>query len=209
MLNLNFKRLASFMVVLALTGTSAVGGTLARYTSATSGSDTATVAKWELTINDDNFTDFVEDTWTFDLFKTINEDDTTTPETAVSSGYIAPGTGGSFKMTVKNTSHVDATYTLNFAETNASGVPLQYSLDGKTWYDDMTDINANRTDVAIERETGSVEQTVYWRWCFDGGSDAHAGQSNSVDTDLGSAAQSSAPVVTIRADLTATQVDMK
>lgn len=203
----NFKRIAVFMLILALTGTSAVGGTLARYTSATSGTDTATVAKWELTLNDDNFTDKVEDTWTFDLFKTINAADTTSPETAVTPGYIAPGTGGSFKLTVKNTSQVDATYTIHFTETNASGVPMQYSLDGKTWYDDLDQINTNRTDLAIERESGVKEQTIYWRWCFDGGEGAHAGQSNEADTALGSAAQTSAPTVTIRADVSATQVD--
>jgi len=203
-----FMRIAMVMTVLCLVFSCGVYGTLALYTSATSGSDAAVVAEWSFEVNDAQFATNEAQTLTFDLFKTINEADTTTAEADVTAGKkIAPGTGGSFALKIENLSEVNATYTLALTETNASNVPVQFSLDGNTWYDDLAAINTAQTDVAIAKETGTTTVTVYWRWCIDGTSGAHAGQNNAADTALGILAQGTAPSVTIGATLTATQVN--
>ena len=203
-----FMRAAGVMLVLTLILSCTVFGTMAKYTSAVSGSDAAQVAKWHFEVNDLNFATSNAQTMAFDLFETINEADTTTAEANVSEGkLIAPGTGGSFELVIENLSQVDAEYTLNLTETNTSNIPLQYSLDKNTWTDDLSAINADQTDVAIAKESGSNTVVVYWRWNFEGGEGAHAGQTDVTDTALGIAAQTTAPSVTIAVSLVATQVD--
>ena len=201
-------RAASIMTVLALLMTCAVCGSVAKYTSSTTGSDSINVAKWEFEVNDKNFATTTAQTLIFNLFDTVNEADTAGTEDHVSNGVIAPGTGGSFSLKIENLSQVDANYTLNFTETNNDGIFIQYSLDNSTWYDDFSTINADRTDVAIEKEDGAETVTIYWRWCFEGtDTGAHAGQTNVKDTALGIAAQKTAPSVTVTATLIAKQVN--
>lgn len=202
-----FMRAAAVMAILCMLVACCVCGVVAKYTSATAGSDSITVAEWNFEVNDMNFATNTAQTLTFDLFGTVNEADTSSVESQVSAGVIAPGTGGSFALKIENLSQVDAKYTLTLTETNTSGVYIQYSLDKTTWYDDFTAINADRTDVAIARESGIETVTVYWRWCFEGGNGAHVGQTDVADTALGILAQGTAPSVTIAAKLVATQVD--
>lgn len=216
-------RIASVMLVLALALSCTVCGTMAKYTSSTYGTDSATVAKWVFTVNEDSFTGPSENplsqTDAFNLFATaaaLKNADVATADDAVSVGYIAPGTGGSFQLDVANGSQVDATYTFELSETtdgttaaNTANIPIQYSLDNVTWYDDFTQINADLTDLYIARETGETSHTIYWRWCFEGTENgAHAGQTDVADTALGvAAAGSNVPNITVYVKLTATQVD--
>ena len=86
-----------------------VAGTYAKYTSTVTGTDTATIAKWAWSINNETLAKGVQ-TYTLDLFDTINEADTTTTESDVTSGMIAPGTGGKTEVTITNNSDVNATY---------------------------------------------------------------------------------------------------
>ena len=199
-----FMRIAGVMLGASLLMTCVISGTLAKYTSAATGSATATVAKWSVEVNG---TDIAKnDAVTFNLFDTVNEADTTTDEDNVTTGKIAPGTGGSFALKIDNKSEVDATYTIALTETNASNVPIQYSLDKAAWTDDLTAINTDQTGVTIDKETGTKTVTVYWRWMFDGTAEgAHAGQTDETDTALGVA--DTAPTVEIAASFTATQVD--
>ena len=200
---------AGILLALALLMTCMVSGTMAKYTSSATGSDTATVAKWSIEVNDTEIATASPATLTFGLFDTINEADTTTAEDSVSAGKIAPGTGGAFALKVENLSEVDAKYTISLSETNANNVPIQYSLDKTTWKDDLTEINADAsmTDKNIAKENGSETVTVYWRWAFESAEGTHDGQTDTTDTALGIAAQTSAPTVEIAATITATQVD--
>ena len=204
-------RIAAVACMFCMLITAAVCGSVAKYTSTASGQDSVSVAKWEFTVEDVNIAQATAQTFSFNLFNTINEEDTTTTESNVSTGLIAPGTGGSFTVDIANKSQVDAKYTLVLEETNTSNVYIQYSLDGTDWDDDFTTINEN-TDktkgVDIERETGTTSVTVYWRWCYEGTTTgAHAGQTDDADTLLGIAGQTTAPSVTVLATLTAVQVD--
>lgn len=193
------KKLVAAVVALSLVMVCMIGGTLAKYVSSTTGSSTATVAKWSIEVNDKEIAVSPAATVDFDLFDTINEADTTSAEEHVTDGKIAPGTGGSFQLVVENLSEVDAKYTITLAETNANDVPVEYSLDKTTWTGDMTAINTAQQDVAVERETGSNTVVVYWRWAFEG--------DDAADTALGIAARTAAPTVQIAATITATQID--
>ena len=197
-------RLASAMLVLTLLSTCAISGSFAKYTSTASGSATATVAKWDITVNE---TSIVTNSMSFDLFGTINDTGNTEDETNVSDNLIAPGTSGSFAIKVKNTAEVTAKYNITLSETNNSSIPLQYSLDGTTWKDSIAKLSTTGlTDQTLGIDAAEVTHTVYWRWVFEGTTTgAHASQTDATDTSLGMG--TSAPSVTITASITATQVD--
>ena len=202
-------RVSALLLALTLITTCFVGGTFAKYTSSTTGNDVATVAKWSFKVNGAEFATTSPQTLSFNLFDTINDTGDTDDETDVADTKIAPGTAGKFALTVKNDSEVNATYSVALTETNASNVPLQYSVDGTTWKDSIADVAMSAyTDKAIAMNGGTDTVTVYWRWVFEGGSVGHAGQTDGTDTALGIAAQeASVPSVQITANVTATQVD--
>lgn len=204
-------RVSALLLALTLITTCFVGGTFAKYTSSTTGDDTATVAKWSFKVNDTEFATTTAKTLTFNLFDTINDTNNTADETDVADNLIAPGTAGSFALVVKNDSEVNAKYTVELTETNAKDVPLQYSVDGNTWKDSIAELSMeDLTDQPINARIVKLV-TVYWRWVFDENvtdKRLHAGQTDGTDTALGIAAQeASVPSVQITAKVTATQVD--
>ena len=90
-----------------------VSSTYAKYTSSASGSATARVAKWSFNVGKNN--DIVTtNTFTFNLFDTINDTNGTDKETDVVSAnadkVIAPGTSGSFDLVLENKSETSAKY---------------------------------------------------------------------------------------------------
>ena len=203
-------RVSALLLALTLITTCLVGGTFAKYTSSTTGSDTATVAKWSFKVNGAEFAVAPEEELTFDLFKTILDTGSAAEIDVKNGKLIAPGTSGSFDLKVTNDSEVNAKFTVALAETNASNVPLQYSVDnGTTWKDSIADLTmSGLTDQAIDMGATKTV-TVLWRWVFEGTTPpgAHADQTDVTDTALGIAARTAAPTVTITATLTATQVD--
>ena len=179
-------RVASALLVAVLLTTCCISGTFAKYTSSSTDSDTARVAKWAFELEGAA----MQNTFTFDLF--TYTDPNVDVDGNGSEKVIAPGTTGVFEINLTNNSEVNAQYTITFTETNTSNIPLQYSLDGTNWVDSIAELSAI-TDVAINMG-GSATKTIHWRWAFndtttavtDGS--AHAGQTNSTDTDLGTAA---------------------
>ena len=206
-------RAATLLMVLTLMTSCFVGSTFAKYTSTASGSDTARVAKWSIKVEDTEIAVTGDaPTVAFDLFGTIkdtagaDEADVDLDGILGEAQVIAPGTSGSFQLDIENLSEVNAKYTITLTETNASNIPLQYSVDGTTWKDSIAELTMTAlTDVAIAMETGTSSQTVFWRWVFEGTTEgAHAGQTDATDTTLGVGGTAS---VTITATITATQVD--
>ena len=207
-------RLASGLLVVAMMTTCAISGTFAKYISTTNGNDTATVAKWSFEVNDTEIAVTGDaKTVDFKLFDTINDtiNDTgnTADETDVKDEKIAPGTSGSFALKLENLSEVNAKYTITLNESNASDIPLQYSLDGTTWVDSIANLTmTGLTEQAIAMENGTATHTVYWRWVYEGTTTgAHASQTDTTDVALGVTAQNTAPTVTISASVSAWQVD--
>lgn len=193
-----FFMLGIITVLVAVLSLTFVSSTFAKYTSTVAGEDSARVAKWAWTYKGAELT---TDTVSFDLFDTILDSDMTNAETDVdvdgsgSERVIAPGTFGQFVIEFANNSEVNATYAIDFEVTNANNIPVEFSLDGTTWDDDLADVAAT----AIAMNGGAAQYTVKWRWAFSNGDAA-----DQADTTLGVAGTAS---IKVRATVTFTQVD--
>ena len=126
-----------------------------------------------------------------------------------SDKIIAPGTKGSFDIVLTNNSEVSAKYGITYTVTNTSNIPVEYSVDGKTWVTKLTDLNVAESDtdtkLAANGETKTI--TVQWRWAYENGkyNDGTEKTANDVyDTTLGTAGTDT---ITVKAEVTATQVD--
>jgi len=200
-------RLASVLLVCVLMSSSMISGTFAKYTSTSSGTDSARVAKWSIKVEGTEIGVAGETQVAFELFSTINDANVKTGEN--DDNIIAPGTSGSFAIDIENLSEVTAKYTIALEETNTGNIPLQYSVNGTDWKDSIAELTMTElTDVEITMGTGTATKTVYWKWVFDGTAEngpVHAEQTDVTDTALGNAG--TAATVTIKATITATQVD--
>lgn len=193
-------KFASIVLLVTVIALILVAGTFAKYTSSATGSATVTVAKWnikagkagsEASITGSN------PTITFDLFDTILDTDGS-EETDVRADMIAPGTRGSFELSVKNDSEVNAEYTIELDVDNAD-IPLEFKVADGEWSSDLDDISATKLDM---NESDTVE--IQWRWAYetlDEKDDPTLG--DEVDTGLGIAPEE----IEVTATLTVMQVD--
>lgn len=192
-----------FVLLIAMVTLIILSGTYAKYTTSVSGSDTATVAKWSIKVNDNEIA-VDNSTVTIDLFKTIYDTDGTTAETDVKTGkYIAPGTSGKFDLKVENDSDVTAKYSIAFTLSDTT-LPIEFSTDGgKNWSTSLSDVAS--TTLAVG--SNAVTTTVQWRWTYESGADATAiATKDKNDTAIGIAAQTEKKL-TVTAKITAEQVD--
>ena len=189
-------RLVAVLAVVMMFTMCFVGGTFAKYTSSATGTDSATVAKWDIKVGGTNIA--TNDTFTFDLFKTIKDSNGTADETDMSpvdGTIIAPGTRGSFDIVIKNDSQVNATYAIDYTVTNTNNIPVKFSVDGTNWFDDINYLDVR--SVAINMgATATV--TVQWMWEFE------RIDGDTQDTTLGSAASAT---LAVSAAVSAIQVD--
>lgn len=187
-------RIAGFMLAVSLLMTCVISSTMAKYTSAATGSDTATVAKWSVKVNGSEIAVSPAATVDFGLFDTVKDSNGADEETDVATGKIAPGTSGEFTLTIENSSEVNAQYAIDFTVTNDANIPLEFSADGTEW---KTSLEGVTDTIAM---SATATKTIYWRWAFEQ-TDVTTG--DAADTALGIAA----PTVTVSATITATQVD--
>lgn len=189
-----------------------VASTYAKYTSTVTVTSTAVVAKWSFKVNEREITGQEVTEIPIDLFETIkNADMTETTEASNDSGVkqdggtkkIAPGTGGEFALQIHNASDVVAEYKTEYTVSNTSNIPLQYSLDKKSWSQDIKSLNGDFSEIDAGEET--TTQTIYWKWGFEDNDTA-------VDTALGMKAANAGqetPTITIKAKIIAQQKDNK
>ena len=191
-------RLVAVLAVTMMFTMCFVGGTFAKYTSSATGTDTATVAKWSFKVGETDIA--TTDTFTFDLFKTIKDSDGINNETEmnpVDGSIIAPGTQGSFDLVLTNASQVTAQYAIDYTVTNNNDIPVKFSVDGgTTWTNDLADVAASDS-TKLAANSGTTTIKVQWKWDFNGSDD-------SFDTALGIGGNA---VLTVKAEVTATQVD--
>lgn len=177
-----------------------VFNTFAKYTSSVSGEDTITAAKWSFKVNGNEIAIIgTEPTVNIDLFKTIKDSNGTADETDVVEKKIAPGTSGSFNLTVQNTSEVTAKYSIDLAITGADNIPLEYKVGDGAWSSSLSSVAASDS---TKLAAGSDEVTipVSWKWAFDG--------DDAKDTATGIAVrEGTIGDITVTATITATQVD--
>ena len=222
------KKIATILLVAVVAvGSYFVSSTYAKYTSEITGGDTATVAKWKWQFGSNQIVDSREDltgVYTFNLFDTIKDTNADSPygvsssnETDVASGLIAPGTSGSFEIEITNLSDVNAQYAISLSETNNSNIPIEYSTDGTTWVarTSLSTLNIEATDIAradgtYNNKTDNDTLTVYWRWAYTGDQSTNSTESQTdvTDTNLGFAANTDdVPTVQVTSIITVTQVN--
>ena len=222
-------RILTLVLVLCMVSVCFLSGTVAKYTSTGTGTDTASVAKWKFTVESADIA--TTDTWTFDLFNTVNnlkvnpsddadndddvndaaDNDADTPQ------IIAPGTTGSFVIDLVNESEVTAKFGIVFDvddanNTTGTTIPLLYRVKvGDTWIGgesnwqaDLTDFNidpaSTEYDAVLETNAKTTTVTVEWKWVFEAGNDTN-------DTALGADSVDTPVQLEVSATVTATQVD--
>ena len=193
------KKIALFILLVVLVVTTGVLiGTLAKYVTSEDVSDSAVAAKFGLNIP--NTINLFSDSYT-----NVEAD---TPGKKI----IAPGTSGQYAFAVEGTSEVaykvEADITVTYSEEWGTYKPLEFSIDGTDWTDDLTEFETDlsselASDVIDPNDTYSSTQTIYWRWPF------HISSANDIkDTEIGvAAAEGDAPKVTVDIEVTALQVE--
>ena len=176
------RSIIAVLLVLCCVTTCFVGGTFSKYTSSvTLAEQSATVAKWEIKVNEQEISVDSAPTINFDLFGTaIKDTDGTSEESDVADNKIAPGTTGKFTIKVENKSEVNATYAIDYTVTNTANIPVKFSVNGgRNWSDTLNDVSA--TNIAMTN--GSAEITVQWKWEFDatGNNDTSFGIKDTLD----------------------------
>ena len=198
------NKLAKFMALVLLVTLLAVilvSGTYAKYTTAVSAKDTATVARWNITLNGEDISKGTQKTLKLGLFDTINDTDFTSEESDVTAGKIAPGTTGQFEIAkLINNSDVNAQYKINYSIDNNNNIPLEFSKDknaADSEWKSLSDFSMNNFEALSKDSTEGVSTgTIYWRWKFERNDD-------SADTDIGI----NTPEVVVTATITVEQVD--
>lgn len=198
------NKLAKFMALVLLVTLLAVilvSGTYAKYTTAVSAKDTATVARWNITLNGEDISKGTQKTLKLGLFDTINDTDFTSEESDVTAGKIAPGTTGQFEIAkLINNSDVNAQYKITYSIDNNNNIPLEFSKDknaADSEWKSLSDFSMNNFEAWSKDSTEGVSTgTIYWRWKFERNDD-------SADTDFGI----NTPEVVVTATITVEQVD--
>jgi len=223
MKNIGIQRFAALLFVLTLTTSSLVAGTYAKYTQVVTGAGEARVAKFAFNLKDGTgtFTQSQVGEATFNIFSYT---DTGVYNDGVNvEKFIAPGTTGTFTLTIENLSEVDVTAAFALTETNAGNIPIYYTVGAEpqrysavltgTYDTDKTYGNLAALKTAMETAVaGTLEATdgvtpttasvtLKWTWAFE---TAGTGQSDSLDTALGLAGTAT---VKLTIATTVTQVD--
>lgn len=205
-------RIAAGVMTAALLSTCAISSTFAKYTSESTGTATARVAKWDILFGEEKTT--MSKTFTFDLYSTLYDTTANNEETDVKKGddvtRIAPGTQGSFAVKITNNSEVTAKYTVSFAigytddtantEVKSVTIPLQFSKDRSDWKTSIADLDIVNTAAVNLAMGGNDTYTVYWKWDYEDTTDDDRDKN---DTILGTAGAE----IQITATVTATQVN--
>ena len=182
------------LLVLLFAITTAFVGSLARYSTSKTVSDSAVVAKFGLNVpNEINL---------FSASYTNVQADTDGKK------IIAPGTQGQYTFNVSGTAEVaykvSSNISLSYSEEWGSYAPLKFSINGETWTDFAQfkdNLNsALESDVIAPNATYSGTQTIYWKWPIS--------EDDAKDNEVGyAAATGTAPGVSINIEVNAIQVD--
>lgn len=197
------NKLAKFMALVLLVTLLAVilvSGTYAKYTTSATGSDSAAVARWNITLNGEDISKGTQKTFKLGLFDTINDTDFTSEDSDVTAGKIAPGTTGKFEIAkLINNSDVNAQYKITYSIDN-NNIPLEFSKDknaADSEWKSLSEFSMNDFVALAKDSTEGVSTgTIYWRWKFERNDD-------SADTDFGI----NTPKVVVTATITVEQVD--
>ncbi len=193
---MKLTKILLFLMVMCMAATCFLSGTVASYTTTANVDYVANIAKWSFTVNDKDITTATDIEIDVTNTMTVTEYGDVNADAEVDGAVLAPGTQGSFVIELENTSSVAARYGIVFTVENTAGIPLEFSTDGSTWANSISEIVASEaTQLA---PNGTKDITVSWRWAFDNANDAK-------DTEIGIAAATTKLVV--KAAITASQVN--
>lgn len=186
------------LVMLVAVTLNSVGGTYAKYISQYGTTDTARVAKWDFT---ETATQTVDD-----LFKqSYSNDNGVYVASADGDKVIAPGTSGEYEYAAEGTAEtnfkvIETLKITNNVKLDNGYDPLEFSLDNVDWKkaDEITAVNNETVYAANENVT--VGGKIYWRWKFEGNSDA-------LDTELGKKAVNDALKIKVEIGTTIVQTE--
>ena len=187
----------ALLLLLTLT-TATLLGTLGRYVTSSTVSDEAVAAEFGLNIPN-----------TINLF---SESYTNVKANEEGKKIIAPGTSGQYKFVVTGKSEVayqvEASIAVVYSNEWNGYAPLEFSIDGTNWTDNIEAFktslrNALDTEIMVPNAEYANTQIIYWRWPF------HVSAENDIkDTQIGlSAAQGTAPNVSVELEIKAIQID--
>ena len=191
-------RIVALLLVMCLASSCFVGGTFAKYSSTATGDDSAVVAAWSFSFGTDDITE-VNDVASFDLFNTIKSTNGSNEENT-RTGYIAPGTQGSFVIGISNDSDVTADYTVSFTDSATPDIAIEFSPNGTSgWTSDISTFNVTDGQIGWGEADESIE--IFWRWVY------HVDDAGDIaDTADGVDAQTEVSY-TVNVSFSATQVD--
>lgn len=215
-------RAASFLLVLTLMTSCFVGSTFAKYTTTATGTDTARVAKWGVTItaNGETFSDsYAKDDQSF----TLNAN-TVVTSGAAGDAIVAPGTGGELAACeIEGTPEVavKVEYVANLELTGweingTEYCPIVFSVGTTEYKIDTTNTDIDKLEEAVESaigeytayyvanqdlsETSVATPAVSWAWPYSTSTDNDVN-----DTALGDLA--SAPAISLTITTSVTQIN--
>ena len=194
----NRKTVVIALLFLLTVATATLLGTLGRYVTSSTVSDEAVAAEFGLNIPN-----------TIDLF---SESYTNVQANEEGKKIIAPGTSGQYKFAVTGKSEVayqvEASIAIEYSSEWNGYAPLEFSINGTDWTDNLDDFktslrNALDSEIMEPNAEYANAQTIYWRWPF------HVSAENDIkDTQIGiSAAQGTAPNVSVELEIKAIQID--
>lgn len=181
-----------FLMVMCMAATCFLSGTVASYSTTADVDYTANIAKWSFTVNDQDITSSTDIEIDLTGMMSVTEFGSIEADADVAAGLLAPGTQGSFVISLENTSNVTAQYGIVFT-VETDGIPLEFSLDNSEWDATLDEIVAGDATKLTAGATKDI--TVYWRWAFDG--------DVNTDTNLGIDAEN--VKLTVTASITASQ----
>lgn len=172
-----------FMILLLLLGITSgfVGGTIAKYTGEVSGTGAATVAHWAFETDNASSS-------SFDVNISTTADETTLAKIN-NKQRIAPGTEGSFAITITNpNSEVGVDFTV--ALDTISNIP-----DNLKFYKDLNHTielvpgTGTITGQLAALDNVGIPVTIYWAWAYEttngDQADTYAGTANDRDLTIG------------------------
>ena len=198
------NKVASLLLALALILTCGVAGTIAQYQKSVDGSSAAQVASFKVGAKDSS-----GNTATFNIFDTaVIKDTDGSTDNDVASGKIAPGTTGTYKVTLTNDSDVTVNYALKVellsggVYTDASNqtlngkkIPLEFALSNASSIGNVQSsewVSIDNLSTGLQGTTGQLaigsgtQQTatknLYWRWAFE---DTNDPDRTALDTAIG------------------------
>lgn len=165
-----------FLIITILFTINIADGTFAKYTTDIESTNKSYVAKWDIELNNNSWSDTTE----FNLFNytEYNLD----VKAANSEKLVAPGTEGIFNFSVKNNSDVASNYSIDLLITNESEIPIEYKIKNGDWI-----IPDDNKLVLATNEKLSVNEykiiPVEWRWRYTGEASSNFNNTQTVETD--------------------------